>query len=63
VDTPPPDTVEGHLYALPQQQCLIDPHRLAGAALVRRESPWFGYAALDPAHLPRIDGIVFVKDV
>ena len=29
---------------------------------VARVSPWFGYAPLDPAHLPSIDGLVFVKD-
>jgi erythromycin esterase-like protein len=63
VGMPPSDTVEGRLYALPYQRCLVDPRQLADPALVARVSPWFGYAALDPAHLPRIDGIVFVKDV
>jgi hypothetical protein len=66
VDVPPPDTVEGLLYALPQQHRLVDPRRLAaalaGAPPAPRVSPWFGYAPLDPAHLARVDGIVFVKD-
>ncbi|WP_020120188.1 erythromycin esterase family protein [Streptomyces canus] len=67
VDAPHRDTVEGLLYALPQDHCLIDPRRLAtalgDAAPAPRVSPWFGYAPLDPAHLATIDGLVFVKDV
>jgi erythromycin esterase-like protein len=67
VDTPPPDTVEGLLYALPEDRCVIDAPRLAialgDAWPARRVSPWFGYAPLDPAHLAGNDGIVFVKDV
>ncbi|MFF7019912.1 erythromycin esterase family protein [Streptomyces klenkii] len=67
VDTPPPDTVEGVLYALPEDRCVIDARRLAvtlgDTRLVRRTSPWFGYASFDPAHLADSDGIVFVKDV
>ncbi|MFG2500649.1 erythromycin esterase family protein [Streptomyces sp. NPDC048441] len=67
VDAPPPDTVEGILYALPEDRCVIDARRLATALgdmrLAPRESPWFGYAPLDPAHLTDRDGIVFVKDV
>ncbi len=67
VDTPPPDTLEGLLYALPADRCLIDAPRLAtalGAACpAPRVSPWFGYAPLDPAHLADSDGLVFVKDV
>ncbi|MBQ1096487.1 erythromycin esterase family protein [Streptomyces sp. b94] len=67
VDTPPPDTVEGLLYALPEDRCVVDASRLAAALggnrPAPRVSPWFGYAALDPAHLPAIDGVVFVKDV
>ena len=66
VDVPPPDTVEGLLYALPEDRCLVDARRLAtalGDALpAPRVSPWFGYAPLDPAHLASHDGIVFVKD-
>lgn len=67
VDTPPPDTVEGILYALPQDRCVIDASRLANALgdtrPAPRVSPWFGYAPLDPAHLAESDGLVFVKDV
>ncbi|MGP4001777.1 erythromycin esterase family protein [Streptomyces sp. 8N706] len=67
VDTPPPDTLEGRLYALPEDRCVIDTPRLATALgdtrPAPRISPWFGYAPLDPAHLADSDGIVFVKDV
>ncbi|MGW1348788.1 erythromycin esterase family protein [Streptomyces sp. NPDC002409] len=67
VDVPPPDTLEGLLYALPEDRCVVDAARLAAAlgdALpAPRVSPWFGYAPFDPAHLAGSDGIVFVKDV
>ncbi|MFK0022685.1 erythromycin esterase family protein [Streptomyces sp. NPDC090798] len=67
VDTPPPDTVEGLLYALPEDRRVIDAPRLAAALgdtrPAPRVSPWFGYAPLDPARLAESDGIVFVKDV
>ncbi|MYX16254.1 erythromycin esterase [Streptomyces sp. SID8374] len=67
VDAPPPETVEGLLYALPEDRCLVDARRLAttlGKALpAPRVSPWFGYFGLDPAHLAELDGLVFVKDV
>ncbi|MFV0132018.1 erythromycin esterase family protein [Streptomyces sp. HMX87] len=67
VGTPPPDTVEGLLYALPEDRCVIDTPRLATALGETRPAPrrsaWFGYAPLDPAHLADTDGIVFVKDV
>ncbi|MFI1369303.1 erythromycin esterase family protein [Streptomyces griseochromogenes] len=67
VDTPPPDTVEGLLYALPEDRCVIDAPRLATALSDERPaprvSPWFGYSPLDPSHLADSDGIVFVKDV
>ncbi|MET8414593.1 erythromycin esterase family protein [Streptomyces sp. NPDC005134] len=67
VDTPPPDTLEGLLYALPEHRCVIDAPRLATALgdtrPAPRVSPWFGYSPLDPAHLADSDGIVFVKDV
>ncbi|MFD5750364.1 erythromycin esterase family protein [Streptomyces sp. NPDC127033] len=67
VDTPPPDTLEGLLYALPEDRCLVDAPRLAaslgGTPPAPRVSPWFGYASLDPAHLASLDGVVFVKDV
>lgn len=66
VDAPPPDTVEGLLYALPGDHRIVDPVRLAaaldGAEPAARVSPWFGYAPLDPAHLPGIDGLLFVRD-
>ncbi|MFF7131920.1 MULTISPECIES: erythromycin esterase family protein [unclassified Streptomyces] len=67
VDTPPQDTLEGLLYALPEDPCLIDARRLAAALgdtpPAPRVSPWFGYAPFDPAHLADSDGLVFVKDV
>ncbi|MFF8100673.1 erythromycin esterase family protein [Streptomyces sp. NPDC016640] len=67
VGTPPPDTVEGFLYALPEDRCLLDAPRLAtalgDARPAPRVSPWFGYAPLDPAHLADSDGLVFVRDV
>ncbi|NYH55337.1 erythromycin esterase-like protein [Nocardiopsis arvandica] len=67
VDAPPPDTVEGLLYALPEQRCLVDARRLAAALAdatpAPRVSPWFGYSPLDPAHLADSEGIVFVKDL
>jgi len=64
VDTPPPDTIEGHLYALPEDRYVVDPRRLAATLgdVPRRESPWFGYAPMDPAHLAGVDGLLFVKD-
>jgi erythromycin esterase-like protein len=62
VDTPPPDTLEGLLYARPDDRFLVDPAALAGAKLTPRVSPWFGYAPLDPAHLAGYDGIVFVRE-
>ncbi|WP_103508494.1 erythromycin esterase family protein [Streptomyces sp. SM13] len=67
VDVPPPDTLEGALYALPEEAGLLGASELAAALAatgpVRRTSPYFGYAPLDPAHLARIDGVVFMKDV
>jgi erythromycin esterase-like protein len=66
VDTPPPDTVEGLLYALPEDRYVVDSHRLAAALADAspppRTSSWYGYAPLDPAQLAGTDGIVFVKD-
>ncbi len=66
MDTPPPDTVEGLLYALPDDRCVVDARRLAAAlgdvTPAPGVSPWYGYSALDPAHLASTDGIVFVKD-
>ncbi|SFY32874.1 erythromycin esterase family protein [Streptomyces atratus] len=67
MDTSPPDTVEGLLYALPEDRCVIDAPRPATALgdtlPAPRVSPWFGYAPLDPAHLASTDGVVFVKDI
>ncbi|MFE7620011.1 erythromycin esterase family protein [Streptomyces sp. NPDC057496] len=67
VDAPPPDTLEGLLYALPEDRCVVDARRLAAVLgdtpPAPRVSPWFGYAPFDPAHLAGSDGIVFVKDV
>lgn len=67
VDVPAPDTLEGLLYELPRDRCVVDAPGLATAFGDRlpahRSSPWFGYFPLAPAHLPRYDGIVFVKDV
>ncbi|NKZ01316.1 erythromycin esterase family protein [Nocardiopsis alborubida] len=67
VDTPPPGTVEGVLYALGEERCVVDAPRLAaaldGTNPVPRVSPWFGYAPLDPARLADSDGVVFVRDL
>jgi erythromycin esterase-like protein len=66
VPAPPPDTVEGLLYALPADRYVVDTRRLAAilgdATPAPRVSPWFGYSPLDPAHLANMDGIVFVRD-
>ncbi|MEV0375032.1 erythromycin esterase family protein [Streptomyces sp. NPDC050636] len=67
VDTPPPNTVEGLLYALPEDRYVVDAPRLAAALgdtrPAPRVSPYYGYSPLDPAHLAGNDGIVFIKDV
>jgi erythromycin esterase-like protein len=66
VGPPPSGTLEGLLYALPQDRCLFDARQLN--AIVKddvpahRMSPWYGYSPLDPAHLASTDAIVFVKD-
>jgi hypothetical protein len=63
VGTPEPDTLEGLLYALPPDRFLIEPARLAAVLGEKtRVSAWYGYAPLDPAHVARTEGIVFVKD-
>ncbi|MFI7576885.1 erythromycin esterase family protein [Micromonospora sp. NPDC049497] len=64
VQTPPPDTIEGLLYALPEDRYVVDARRLAATIgdTPARVSPWFGYAPLNPAHVAGTDGIVFVKD-
>jgi erythromycin esterase-like protein len=67
VEAPPPDTVEGLLATLPEERCVVDARRLGvllgEARLAPRESPWYGYAPLDPATVTANDAIVFVKDV
>lgn len=67
VHSPPPDTIEGLLYALPEDRYVVDVRRLATALAdvtpPARVSPWFGYAPIDPAHVASTDGIVFVRDV
>ncbi|MFI7694322.1 erythromycin esterase family protein [Nonomuraea sp. NPDC049655] len=64
-DTPPPDTVEGVLSALPWDHAVIDARRLAGmvADPERRVSQDFAYFPLDPSQLGTIDGVVFLKQV
>ncbi|MEV4463746.1 erythromycin esterase family protein [Micromonospora echinofusca] len=66
VDAPPQDTVEGLLYALPEDRYVVDARRLAAAlgdvTPPARVSPWFGYSPLDPAHLDGADAIVFVRE-
>lgn len=66
VEAPPPDTIEGLLYALPEDRYVVDPSRLATVldetAPAQRVSPWFGYAPLDPAHVASYDGIVYVRN-
>jgi erythromycin esterase-like protein len=66
VDTPPPDTIEGLLYALPEDRYVVDARRLAtvlgDVTPAPRVSPWYGYSPLDPAQVASTDGIVFVKD-
>jgi erythromycin esterase-like protein len=66
VDAPPPDTIEGLLYALPEDRYIVDVRRLAAVlgelTPAPRVSTWYGYSPLDPAHVASTDGIVFVKD-
>ncbi|MGW4051924.1 erythromycin esterase family protein [Streptomyces sp. NPDC004779] len=66
VQPPPPDTLEGILYGLPEDRYVIDVRLLAQALgdvpPAPRESPWFGYAPLDPAGLTHQDALVFVRD-
>ncbi|MEV6929257.1 erythromycin esterase family protein [Dactylosporangium sp. NPDC051485] len=64
VGEPPPDTLEGMLYAEPEQRFLVDLRRAGDrlAAAVPRVSPWFGYASLAPAHVRNYDAIAFIKD-
>ncbi|MEV0251421.1 erythromycin esterase family protein [Nocardia sp. NPDC050712] len=59
-DTPPPDTVEGRLSALPWERALIDTGRLAERDPKPRTSDDFAYFPLDPTRLGTLDGIVFL---
>lgn len=67
VEAPQPGTLEGLLYALADDLCVVDSLGL-GAALTDsftapRASAWFGYFPFEPAHLAVTDGLVFIKDV
>ncbi|MFJ9939853.1 erythromycin esterase family protein [Streptomyces erythrochromogenes] len=67
VEAPQPGTLEGLLYALADEVCVVDSPRL-GAALgdtfaAPRASAWFGYFPFEPAHLTATDGLVFIKDI
>ncbi|MEU5861702.1 MULTISPECIES: erythromycin esterase family protein [unclassified Nonomuraea] len=63
--TPPPDTVEGILSALPGDHSVIDARRLADLVTdpAKRVSHDFAYFPLDPSQLGAIDGVVFLKKV
>ncbi|GAA0319513.1 erythromycin esterase family protein [Streptomyces polychromogenes] len=66
VDTPEPESVEGLLYGLRYDHCLVDARRLSatlGGTPPGRTSGWFGYAPLDPEHLAASDGLLFVSDL
>ncbi|MFF5706515.1 erythromycin esterase family protein [Streptomyces sp. NPDC012794] len=68
VEEPEPDSLEGLLYALPEDRCLVDARRLAAVfgdapPPAPRASAWFGYFPFDPARLAGSDGLVFVKDL
>lgn len=65
VEAPPPETVEGLLYGLTEEPCLVDVDGLTATLgdPSPRVSSWFGYAPVDPAHLAALDGLVYVKDV
>ncbi|WP_433825867.1 erythromycin esterase family protein [Actinoplanes sp. CA-015351] len=61
VGVPPEGTIEGLLYARPEDHCLVDPATVTGSDFTARVSPWFGYAPLDPAQLTAVDGVLFLK--
>ncbi|GLY03024.1 erythromycin esterase [Actinoplanes sp. NBRC 101535] len=63
VGEPPRDTLEGVLYQEATENVGVLAPATITAPVKRRESPWFGYAPLDPAQLDTCDGVVFVKDV
>ncbi|MFI7132664.1 erythromycin esterase family protein [Nonomuraea sp. NPDC050153] len=66
---PPPGTVEGVLHTLPDNHSLVDSARLTSAltgtklTLRTDTSTNRSYFGLDPDHLDKTDGIVFIKDV
>jgi len=62
-DAPPAGTLEGALATLPYDRALADARALAAAVPgpARRESPHYAYFPLDPAHLERIDGVLFLN--
>lgn len=66
VARPAPTTLEGRLDAIGGTRMLLDSRLLASAfessPPQARQSPWFGYAPLDPEYLGDIDGIVYVRD-
>jgi erythromycin esterase-like protein len=61
--TPPPDTIEGILSALPWDHSLVDARCLAEAITTPapRVSHDFAYFPLDPAQLDMIDGVLFLR--
>jgi erythromycin esterase-like protein len=67
---PPAGTVEGLLSTLPHDRCLIDPAAMAAALcdrlgeLTARTDGEAGRSIfpLEPAHLPDVDGLLFVKE-
>ena len=67
VEEPPAASIEGLLYTVPENRFVFDIRRLSQVLdeveIARRESPWFGYAPLDPAQLGDFEGLVFVKDI
>jgi hypothetical protein len=66
VDAPPPDTIEGLLYALRMSVTSSTPADWPLPSPTRRPlpgCPLVGYSPLDPAHVASTDGIVFVRDV
>ncbi|MFD5618982.1 erythromycin esterase family protein [Streptomyces yangpuensis] len=67
VDAPQPGTLEGLLYALPDDLCVVDSPglgaALAGTLAAPRASAWFGYFPFEPAHLAVTDGLVFIRDI
>jgi len=71
LDAPKLDTLEGALSAIAESRCIFNSRRLAealrgtGSQLTPRTdtSTNHGYFALDPDHLDKTDGVVFIKDI